>query len=67
MDRKKKSDDLLWPFVVMYGICAALWGVVCAMDMANAGRLETWKAVCAAVLAAGFLVLLVVYLRKRKK
>ena len=67
LDRKKKSDDLLLPFVVMYGVCAALWGIVCLVDVVNTGGLETWKAVCAAVLAAGFVVLLVVRLKRRKK
>lgn len=67
MDKKKKDFDLLKPFVAMYGVCAGLWAVLCVVDVVNAGGLATWKAVCAGVLAAGFVVLLAVYLIGRRK
>ena len=67
MNKKKKPIYLPLPFVVMYGVCAALWVLLCVVDMANANKVEVWKIVCTAVFGVSFLALLVVYCIGRKK
>ena len=67
MDHKKKSGGLPLPFVVMYGVCAALWVLLCVVDAANGNKPEIWKIVCTAVFGVSFLVLLLVYLIGRRK
>lgn len=67
MNKKKKPIYLPLPFVVMYGVCAALWVLLCVVDAANANKLEAWKIVCTAVFGVSFLALLVVYCVGRKR
>ncbi len=67
MNKKKKPIYLPLPFVVMYGVCAALWVLLCVVDAANANKLEVWKIVCTAVFGVSFLALLVVYCVGRKR
>ena len=67
MNKKKKPIYLPLPFVVMYGVCAALWVLLCLVDAANANKVEVWKIVCTAVFGVSFLALLVVYCMGRKR
>ena len=67
MSKKKKPIYLPLPFVVMYGVCAALWVLLCVVDVASANKLEVWKIVCTAVFGVSFLALLFVYWIGRKK
>ena len=67
MNKKNKPIYLPLPFVVMYGVCAALWVLLCVVDAANANKLEVWKIVCTAVFGVSFLALLVVYCVGRKR
>lgn len=67
MNKKKKPIDLPLPFVAMYGVCAVLWVLLCAVDAANGNRPEIWKIVCTAVFGVSFLALLFVHLAGRRK
>lgn len=67
MNKKKKPIYLPLPFVAMYGVCAALWVLLCVVDVANANNIELWKIICTAVFGVSFLALFFVYWIGRKK
>lgn len=60
---KKKSVSLAT--VVLYGICAVLWLVLCVREFAASGSASGLQVFCAAVWIVGFFVLLARY-RKQK-
>lgn len=56
---KKRPVDLAT--VVLYGICAVLWLVLCVREFAASGSADGLRVLCAVVWIIGFFVLLARY------
>ncbi len=62
MNKKRKAVELL--AVVLYGIVAVLWLVLCIRDFAAAGQVDGLRVLATVVWGFGFVVLLRRYLRQ---
>ncbi len=63
MNKKRKAVELL--AVVLYGIVAVLWLVLCIRDFAAAGQVDGLRVLATVMWGFGFVVLLRRYLRQR--